>query len=195
MSDIDVADDLAHWHHAVNTRDAAFNGVFVVALTSTRVYCRPACPSRLARPEHRRFFTSSAAADAEGFRPCRRCRPELLTGDTPLDAVPRIAQQVIEQIAGGALDRQSIPELAVSMGVSERHLRRALARRVGLTPSQLALAQRLLRATALLRDPAPSVARVAYDSGFRSVRRFNAVFRQQFGMSPTEWRRGEAAGA
>lgn len=185
--------DFAHWHHAVNTRDARFNGVFVVALTSTRVYCLPSCPSRLARPEHRRFFTSSVDADVAGYRPCRRCRPDALS-ETPLDAVPRTGQQVMEQIAAGALDRQSIGELASSMGLSERHLRRALERRMGVTPTRLALTLRLQRATELLRDPRHTVSRVAYDSGFRSVRRFNAAFRAQFGMSPTAWRRGEAAG-
>lgn len=185
--------DFSHWHHAVDTRDARFNGVFVVALTSTRVYCRPSCPSRLARPEHRRFFTSSADADVAGYRPCRRCRPDVL-GETPLDAVPRMGQQVMERIAAGALDRQSIGELASSMGLSERHMRRALERRVGVTPTQLASALRLRRATELLRDPRNAISRVAYDSGFGSVRRFNAVFREQFGMSPTAWRRGTNAG-
>lgn len=181
--------DHALWHHAVNTRDAAFDGVFVVALTSTRVYCRPVCPSRLARPEHRRFFTSCAEADAAGFRACRRCCPKLGAGETPLDAVPRLAQQVVDRISAGALDGQSIRELASTMGLSERHLRRATGRAVGASPTQLALAQRLRRATELLRDPRHSVAHVAYSSGFQSVRRFNAVFREHFHMSPTAWRR------
>lgn len=187
--------DHALWHHAVNTRDAAFDGVFVVALTSTRVYCRPSCPSRLARPEHRRFFVSVDEADAAGYRACRRCCPKLNSGDTPLDAVPRLAQQVMERISAGALDQQSIRELASSMGLSDRHLRRAVGRRVGATPTQLALAERLRRATALLDASRRPVAQVAYDSGFRSLRRFNAVFREHFGMSPTAWRRRELVDA
>ena len=181
--------DCSHWHEAVNTRDVRYDGVFVVALTSTRVFCRPVCPSRLARPEHRRFFTSCADALAAGFRACRRCRPEAPAGETPLEAVPRLAQQVVDRIASGALDQQSIGMLAGALGLSERHLRRATARAVGASPSQLALAQRLRRATVLLADPRHSIAQVAHLSGFQSVRRFNAVFRAKFHMPPTAWRR------
>ena len=178
----------AAWHHAVNTRDPSFDGVFFVAITSTRIYCRPVCPSRLARPENRRFFESRAAAEASGFRACRRCRPELLSGDTPLDAVPRLAQEVVARISDGALNGQTVQALALTLGLSDRHLRRALGREVGASPSSLALAQRLRTATDLLADARLSITHVAYESGFQSLRRFNAAFRQHFQMSPTEWR-------
>jgi AraC family transcriptional regulator, regulatory protein of adaptative response / DNA-3-methyladenine glycosylase II len=181
----------AAWHHAVNTRDPAFDGVFLVAITSTRIYCRPVCPSRLARPENRRFFTSREAAELAGFRSCKRCRPELRSGETPLDAVPRLAQKAIAQISIGALNGQSVQSLAHTLGMSDRHLRRALGREVGASPFSLALAQRLRSATALLVDSRHSIAHVAYASGFQSLRRFNAAFRQHFQMSPTEWRRRE----
>lgn len=179
----------SEWHHAVNTRDPAYDGVFVVALTSTRVYCRPVCPSRLARPEHRRFFTSWQEANAAGYRPCRRCRPDVSTGETPLEAVPRLANTVIDRITSGVLNAQSVPELASTLGMSDRHLRRALMREHGTTPARLALAQRLRMATDLLADASRSITDVAFASGFGSVRRFNAAFREQFGMPPTAWRR------
>ena len=103
--------------------------------------------------------------------------------------MPRLAQQGVDHISAGALDGQSSRDLASTMGLSERHLRRATGRTVGASPTQLALAQRLRRATELLRDPRHSVAHVASSSGFQSVRRFNAVFREHFQMSPTAWRR------
>ena len=176
------------WHQAVNTRDPSFDGVFFVAITSTRIYCRPVCPSRLARPENRRFFASRAAAESSGFRACKRCCPELAPGETPLDAVPRLAQQAAAQISGGALNGQSVKSLAIALGMSDRHLRRALEREVGASPFRLALAQRLRTATNLLDDARYSITHVAYASGFQSLRRFNAAFRQRFQMSPTEWR-------
>lgn len=128
------------WHHAVNTRDPAFDGVFFVAITSTRIYCRPVCPSRLARPENRRFFATRAAAESSGFRACKRCRPELGAGESPLNAVPRLAQQAVAHIASGALNGQSVQVLAHTLGMSDRHLRRALTREVGASPFRLAIA-------------------------------------------------------
>ncbi|MEP7116530.1 MAG: Ada metal-binding domain-containing protein [Acidobacteriota bacterium] len=178
----------AAWHHAVDTRDSSFDGVFFVAITSTRIYCRPVCPSRLARPQNRRFFTTRAAAQAAGFRACMRCRPELEAGESPLEAVPRLAHHAVAQISGGALNGRSVKALAVALGMSDRHLRRALERQVGASPFRLALAQRLRAAIDLLADLRLSITHIAYASGFQSLRRFNVAFRQHFQMSPTEWR-------
>src|SRR6266851_7319438 len=97
---------------AVDARDARFDGVFFVGITSTRVYCRPACKSRLAYDHHRRFFNSAAAAERAGFRPCLRCRPELAPGRAVLDAVSRLAQAAAQRIAAGALNGHSVAELA-----------------------------------------------------------------------------------
>jgi AraC family transcriptional regulator of adaptative response / DNA-3-methyladenine glycosylase II len=176
------------WHEAVNRRDASFDGVFFVAITSTKIYCRPVCPSRPARPENRRFFESRTAAESSGYRACKRCRPELAPGQTPLDAVPRLAQLAVAEISSGALNGHSVQALAQTLGMSDRHLRRALEREVGASPFRLALAQRLRAATDLLADARLSITHVAYASGFQSLRRFNAAFRQHFQMSPTEWR-------
>jgi AraC family transcriptional regulator of adaptative response / DNA-3-methyladenine glycosylase II len=176
------------WHRAVETRDPSFDGAFFVAITSTRIYCRPICPSRQARPENRRFFLSRADAEASGYRACRRCRPELAPGQAPIDAVPRRAQQAAARISAGELDSRSVQELARDLRVSDRHLRRSLSRELGASPFRLALAQRLQTATRLLAETRDPITFVAYASGFRSLRRFNAAFRDQFQMSPTEWR-------
>jgi AraC family transcriptional regulator, regulatory protein of adaptative response / DNA-3-methyladenine glycosylase II len=181
----------AVWHHAVNTRDASFDGVFFVAITSTRIYCRPICPSRLARPENRRFFVSCDDAESAGFRACKRCRPELAPGAASVDAVPRLAQQALARITDGALNHNTVQALATTLGMSDRHLRRALGRELGVSPFSLALAQRLRAATELLADMRHSITHVAYASGFQSLRRFNAAFRQRFQMSPTQWRQRE----
>ncbi len=184
----------AAWHRAVDTRDPSYDGVFFVAITSTRIYCRPVCPSRPARPENRRFFTSRQEAEAAGYRTCKRCRPELSRGDTPLDAVPRLAQKAAERISVGALNGRTVKSLASDLGMSERHLRRALGREIGVSPFSLALQQRLDTATRMLRETATPITRVAYASGFQSLRRFNAVFREHFQTSPSDWRRRVRAG-
>lgn len=182
------------WHRAVDARDSAYDGVFVVALSSTRVCCRPSCPSRLAHPQHRRFFPTWAEAAAAGYRACRRCRPEEATSHAPGAAVHRLADAVIERIAAGALRAQTVQQLASSLGVSDRHVRRALQQAHGTTPARVAAEARLRAATALLADPSRSIASVARESGFGSVRRFNAAFRARVGMTPTAWRaRGPGA--
>ena len=179
----------AAWHHAVDTRDPSFDGVFFVAITSTRIYCRPTCPSRPARHENRRFFHARADAEQSGYRACRRCRPEMAPGQTPLEVVPRLARKAAEQISAGALNGRSVKALAVELGMSERHVRRALDREIGASPVDLATAQRLVTATEMLAGTTTSVTQIAYVSGFQSLRRFNVVFRERFQMSPSEWRR------
>ena len=174
---------------AVGARDPRFDGLFFVAIVTTGVYCRPVCPSRTASDHNRRFFSTAAAAELAGFRPCLRCRPELAPGLAVIDAVPRLAQVAVRRIAAGALNGRGVPDLARDLGVSARHLRRALEREVGVSPVELAQTHRLLLAKHLLADTTLPVTRIAYASGFQSLRRFNTVFRQRYRLSPTAIRR------
>jgi AraC family transcriptional regulator of adaptative response / DNA-3-methyladenine glycosylase II len=182
---------------AVDARDPRFDGVFFVGITTTHVYCRPCCTSRLAYDRHRRFFNSAAAAERAGYRPCLRCRPELAPGrgGAPLDAVSRLAHVAAQRIAAGALNGHNVADLAEELGVSARHLRRALEREISVSPLELAQTHRLLLAKRLIVDTDLPMTRVAYASGFQSLRRFNAVFRQQYRMPPSALRRGRRAPA
>jgi len=174
---------------AVRARDPRFDGVFFVAITTTGVYCRPVCPARVTHPERRRFFRTAAAAEHAGFRPCLRCRPELAPGRAICDAVSRLAGLAAHRIAAGALNGRSVAGLADELCVSERHLRRALEREMGVSPLELAQTHRLLLAKRLLADTDLSISRIAYASGFQSLRRFNAVFRERYCMPPNALRR------
>jgi AraC family transcriptional regulator of adaptative response / DNA-3-methyladenine glycosylase II len=176
-------------HRAVDERDARFDGLFFVAIVTTRIYCRPTCPSRRANPDHRRFFDSTAAAERAGFRACLRCRPELAPGGALMDAVPRLAHQAAHRICAGALNGRSVADLAAELGVSERHLRRALRRELGVSPVELAQTHRLLLARRLLADSGLSVTDIAFASGFESLRRFNVAFHERYGTSPSALRR------
>jgi len=173
---------------AVRARDARFDGLFFVGITTTGVYCRPVCPSRVATPQHRRFFASPASAEHAGFRPCLRCRPELAPGRAQIDAVPRLARVAAHRIEAGALNGHSVGQLARELGVSERHLRRSLEREIGVSPVALAQTHRLLLAKRLLGDTELPVTRVAFASGFQSLRRFNALFRERYRLSPSALR-------
>jgi AraC family transcriptional regulator of adaptative response / DNA-3-methyladenine glycosylase II len=176
-------------HRAVDARDPRFDGLFFVAIVTTRIYCRPTCPSRRADPDHRCFFNSAAEAESAGFRACLRCRPRLAPGKSGVDAVARLAHRAAHRICAGALNGQSVADLAAELGVSERHLRRALRREIGVSPLELAQTHRLLLARRLLADSALPVIDIAFASGFESLRRFNVAFHERYGMSPSAMRR------
>src|SRR5271165_839906 len=169
---------------AVRARDGRFDGRFFVAITSTHVYCRPICPARPARRENMRFYSNAAAAESAGFRPCLRCRPERAPGLAPVDAVSRLVGAAIAGIEEHALSSARVGELAASLGVSDRHLRRVTESELGVSPIELAQTQRLLLAKRLLADTRLSQTEIAFASGFGSVRRFNALFKSRYGLSP-----------
>ncbi len=181
--------DIAACNRAVDARDRRFDGLFFVAIRSTRIYCRPHCPSRLASPHNRRFFATQVEAEREGFRPCLRCRPELAPGRSSIDAVRRLARTAARRIAAGALNGRSVQALAQELGVSERQVRRALVREFGVSPLEFAQTHRLLLAKQLLAETRLSITQVAYASGFQSLRRFNALVQQRYRVTPGELRR------
>lgn len=178
-------------YEALVARDPRFDGVLYVGVKTTGVYCRPVCPARTPRRERCQFFANAAAAETAGFRPCLRCRPELAPGNAVIDSGRRIASAAAGRIEAGALNEAGIDELAAEFGLSSRQLRRVVKRELGVTPTELAQTQRLLLAKHLLTDSALPAIEVAFASGFSSVRQFNAIFRERYGLSPTALRRSQ----
>ncbi|MEO0535524.1 MAG: DNA-3-methyladenine glycosylase 2 [Cyanobacteria bacterium P01_A01_bin.123] len=177
------------YYQAILSRDRRFDGIFFVGVSSTHIYCRNVCTVKHPRRENCTFYPSAAAAEQAGYRPCLRCRPELAPGQAKIDAVSRLAAAAVSQIEDGALTEQSVSELADSLGISDRHLRRVLQQEFGVSPIQLAQTQRLLLAKRLLTDSNLSIADVAFASGFSSVRRFNALFQKRYRLNPTALRK------
>lgn len=180
-------------YRALRSRDARFDGLFFVAVTTTGVYCRPICPARLPGRERCRFFAHAAEAEGAGFRACFRCRPELAPGRATVDSVPRLASAVLQQIDAGYLNHHSLEDLATRLGVTSRHLRRTVSTALGVTPVELAQTRRLALAKQLLQDTSLPLAEVALAAGFASLRRFNELFRQRFGRAPSQLRRAPAS--
>lgn len=170
---------------ALLAHDARFDGRLYVGVRSTGVYCRPVCRVRTPKAENCRFFASAAAAESHGFRPCLRCRPELAPGRAGIDIGSRLAQGAARLIEAGELDRHGVEGVAARVGTSSRHLRRVFAAEFGVTPLEYAQTQRLLLAKRLLTDTALPATEIAAASGFRSLRRFNAAFRERYRISPT----------
>ena len=175
-------------YRALKARDARFDGRFFVAVSSTRIYCRPVCTVKPPKRENCTFYPSAAAAESNGYRPCLRCRPELAPGNASVDATTRIAQAAASMIEDGTLDNDGFDALAVRLGITDRHLRRAFGAEFGVSPVEFAQTQRLLLAKRLLTDTALPVTEVAFASGFGSVRRFNALFKQRYRLKPGQLR-------
>ncbi len=187
--------DAAAAYLALRARDARFDGRLFVGVTTTGVYCRPVCRVRTPRPEHCRFFASAAQAEAAAFRPCLKCRPEVAPGLSAMDSSRVLAEQAARAIEHAVHAGEALPlaRLASRLGVTDRHLRRIFAATHGVSPHAYLTTQRLLLAKQLLTDTAQPVTRVALASGFASLRRFNAAFRQRYRLAPTQLRRAGAA--
>ncbi|HZW71910.1 MAG TPA: AlkA N-terminal domain-containing protein, partial [Caldimonas sp.] len=175
-------------YRALRARDARFDGRFFVAVSSTRIYCRPICTVKPPKRENCRFFASAAAAESSGYRPCLRCRPELAPGNASVDATTRLAQAAATLLEDRAQDEDGLEAVAARLGVTDRHLRRAFGSEFGVSPVEFAQTQRLLLAKRLLTDTALPVTEVAFASGFGSVRRFNALFRERYRLKPGQLR-------
>ena len=188
-------------YRALQNHDARFDGRLFVGVTSTGIYCRPVCRVRLPMRRNCRFFAHAALAEAGGFRPCLRCRPELAPGLSLADSSGVLASQAarwLEQAAQDGAD-PAMPQLAARLGVTDRHLRRIFAEAHGVSPLDYLTTQRLLLAKQLLTDTALPITQVALATGFASLRRFNAAFLERYRMSPTALRRhsldGDASAA
>ena len=177
------------------SRDARFDGLFFTAVTSTRIYCRPVCPAPTPKPSNVRYYPSAAAAEADGFRPCLRCRPELAPGRAGWRPGEQVVARAVKLIDDGALDGQSLEALAARVGVGTRQLRRLFVEHLGAPPIDVHTTRRLLFARQLLTETALPVTEVALASGFGSLRRFNAAFAQANRMPPRELRRQPRAAA
>jgi AraC family transcriptional regulator, regulatory protein of adaptative response / DNA-3-methyladenine glycosylase II len=176
-------------YRAALARDERFDGLFFVAVRTTGIYCRPVCRARTPRRDRCVFYRTAAEAERAGFRACFRCRPELAPGSAPQDSVSRLVRSALARIEAGALNDGSLDGLADALGVSGRHLRRAMHAELGISPVDLAQTRRLALAKQLLHDTALPMVDIAFASGFGSVRRFNALFRARFGRNPMDLRK------
>ncbi|MEO8144882.1 MAG: DNA-3-methyladenine glycosylase 2 [Betaproteobacteria bacterium] len=176
-------------YRALKARDARFDGRFFVAVSSTRIYCRPVCTVKPPRRENCRFYPSAAAAESGGYRPCLRCRPELAPGNASVDATSRLAQAAASLLEDRTLDEEGMDAVASRLGITDRHLRRAFGAEFGVSPVEFAQTQRLLLAKRLLTDTLLPVTEIAFASGFGSLRRFNALFKQRYRLQPSQLRK------
>lgn len=181
-------------YRAVAARDARFDGRFVTGVRTTGIYCRPVCPARTPNPGNVTFFPHPAAAEAAGFRSCRRCRPEAMPGSRLWDSRGDLVARALRLVDQGVVDAEGVAGLAARLHVSERQLRRDFVAQLGAAPLAVARTRRVQLALQLLHDTDLPVTDVAYAAGFRSLRQFHATLRERCGRPPGELRRGRGPG-
>jgi AraC family transcriptional regulator of adaptative response / DNA-3-methyladenine glycosylase II len=174
-------------YEAIRARDPRFDGLFFTGVKTTGIYCRPICPARTPRTTSCVFFETAAAAEAAGFRACLRCRPELAPGRQGAT----LAEAILRRLQETAAEGTHLASLESALGLGARQVRRLLTNAYGINAVQVLQTQRLLLARQLLEQTARPVSEVALASGFRSLRRFNALFRERHGCDPSSWRRAQ----
>lgn len=176
-------------YRAIRSRDARFDGRFFTAVISTGIYCRPICPAQTPQAKNVRFYACAAAAEAAGFRACRRCRPETSPGSPDWNVRADLAARALRLIADGVVDSEGVAGLADRLAVSERHLHRELVAEVGAGPLALARTRRAQTARLLIDKTDLPLTKVAFTAGFSSIRQFNDTMQASFGCPPSALRR------
>ena len=180
--------DTERCYRVVAARDSRFDGQFIMAVRTTGIYCRPSCPALTPKAQNVRFYPTSAAAQANGFRACRRCLPDAVPGSPDWNIRADLAARAMRLISDGTVEREGVPGLARRLGYSERQLGRVLTAELGAGPLALARAHRAHSARLLIELSALPLTDVAFAAGFSSVRQFNETIREVFATTPSQLR-------
>lgn len=175
-------------YRAVATRDARFDGAFVLAVRTTGIYCRPSCPARTPLPANVEFFTTSAAAHERGYRACKRCLPDAVPGSPEWNLRSDLAARAMRLIADGVVERDGVTGLSARLGYTSRHLNRVLTAELGAGALALARAHRAQTARQLLVGTDLPIGDIAFAAGFGSVRQFNDTITEIYDRTPSQLR-------
>ena len=183
MSNPQTLSDAAAWA-AFEARDRAYDGRFIVAVTTTGIYCKPTCPARRPKREHVEFHPDAESARAAGYRACLRCKPDEVGRD-------RVAVAKAVALIEAAEDIIGLDALAEQVGYAPHHFHRLFKRATGVTPAAYARGLRARRAAQALTEEA-SVTGAIYEAGYSAPSRFYETANARLGMTPSAWRGGGA---
>ena len=176
------------WWHAVEARDAGYDGMFVFAVSSTGIYCRPSCPARRPRRQNVTFYRQPDEAEKAGYRACLRCRPRAIAGNPQIEMVKSVCRYVEQHLD----EPITLALLGTAFRQSPFHLQRTFKAVLGITPRAYADSCRLNQLKSNLRA-GHSVTRAMYEAGYSSSSRLYERTASQLGMTPDKYRRGAIA--
>ncbi len=175
----------------IQRRDQRYDGRFYFGVVTTRIYCRPVCPAK-PNPKNIVIFKSAAEAESAGYRPCKRCHPDLAPGSSLHSgtsiSVKRALSLIESSINRGEDETFNVEALAESLGMTSRHLRRLFHEHLGASPIEIITTHKLHLAKKLVQETSLSISEIALSAGFKSIRRFNEAFKNYYRSSPSEWR-------
>lgn len=174
---------------AVVSNDAACDGVFFYAVQTTGIVCRPSCPSRKPSRANVRFFASLQEAIEQGYRPCKRCRPDAGLDYAPDRELVQMARSLIEREYSDPDLQRALP---TRLGISSSQLRRLFRAQLGQTPIAYLRKVRIAKAEQLMRQSDCGMTEIALATGFGCLSSFYAAFQTVAGRSMLEYR--QAAG-
>ncbi len=170
---------------AVSENDAAYDGIFYYAVRSTGIYCRPSCKSKIPKRKNVYFFDTAEQAQADGFRPCKRCRSDLLD----FQPIREIAEKAKQLLNDSFSKRCELNQDLQQLGVSQRQMAKIFKDEYGATPSEYVNDLRVTEAKRLLSDTNDDIIDIGYCVGFGAVSSFYRVFKSVSGLSPAEYRK------
>jgi AraC family transcriptional regulator, regulatory protein of adaptative response / DNA-3-methyladenine glycosylase II len=173
---------------AFYSRDARFDGRIFAGVITTNIYCRSICPVPFAKPNNIVWFASAAAAEAESFQPCRRCRPQAAPGTPAWQGSSAVVSRALKLILEGGLDSGNVDQLAERVGIGSRQLRRLFVQHMGASPIKIAITRRIHFARALIEETSLPITEIAMSAGFQSVRQFNHAIQTTYRQPPRRLR-------
>ncbi len=176
------------WWQAVEDRDAGYDGMFVFAVSSTGIYCRPSCPARRPRRQNVTFYRQPEEAEKAGYRACLRCRPRAIAGSPQMEMVKAVCRYIEQHLD----EPITLARLGTAFRQSPFHLQRTFKAVLGITPRAYADSCRLNQLKSNLRA-GHSVTRAMYGAGYSSSSRLYERTASQLGMTPDKYRRGAIA--
>jgi AraC family transcriptional regulator, regulatory protein of adaptative response / DNA-3-methyladenine glycosylase II len=184
-----LVDPIVCWQ-ALRSRDPRFDGRFFAGVVTTHIYCRTICPVPLKKPENIRWFATAEDAEGAGWRPCKRCNPQISPDAAAWRGTGSVVSRALKLVLDGDLDSNGVDSLADRVGMGPRHLRRLFVQHVGTSPLKIAQMRRAYAASGLLAKRNLPLSDIAFRAGFKSVRQFNEVMQAAFGASPSQLRHG-----
>jgi AraC family transcriptional regulator, regulatory protein of adaptative response / methylphosphotriester-DNA alkyltransferase methyltransferase len=179
-----LLEDDVMWE-AVNSCDSKYDGIFLYAVKTTKIFCRPSCKSRTPLRENTLYFSALSLAIKEGFRPCKRCRPDLLEAPNE-NSIIDFTQKIMDEKYASTL---TLDILAKDVGMSKYHLQRLFKKNTGFTPQEYLTKVRMLNSSNLIKSTDHSITDIAHLCGYKSSAHFSEAFYHYFGCSPTNFRK------
>ncbi|MEA4849708.1 MAG: Ada metal-binding domain-containing protein [Clostridiaceae bacterium] len=176
--------DREKWQAVVNC-DKSYDGLFFYGVKTTGIFCRPSCRAKTPVRGNVVFFDNAEAAIGEGFRPCKKCRPDKAAYEPDLELVKK-AKDILDLNYNGTIELSNISR---QLGVSTNHLARLFKKQLGLTPMRYITGLRVEKAAELLKREDTGILEIAYMTGFNSLSRFYKCFKAQTGLTPKEQRK------